>query len=294
MKKHVLFGAVLALVTAGPALGQEPASKLLDSEGRLSLNLPSSTGLTGMRDLIDARVPEGFSARGMIRFDDESQNLDSTALSHSLDKYATQLVLGGSIFGAVDFGFSIPLEIQSEVDKFHGGPLHRVTSDGVGDATFAAKGSFALGPWIYVGPYATLQLNSGSANLQKMNELTIGGAGTVAVYDNRIAGHLNFSSVSFDGGKWAISYRVGASYAPIATREILLRVFSYLDGKEYVGSRTHGNDALLFGGVQGVFLGYITGEISFGWRVLSGTTLDHVKDTGTYAFDFGAGASIQF
>lgn len=291
--KKLLLASALALALAAPRAARAEDSTS-SSEGRRSVGFSSSWGLVGMRDLIDARVPSTLNVRGMVRFEHDSTNLDSSSQTHTLDVYGLELIAGASALGIVDAGIRLPFEVRIERDAFHGGPSRRVEANGVGDALLSGKAGFQLGPWIALGPYATVHWNTGSSLLEKTNELHLGGCATVSFLDDRLGLHVNITSVSYDGGKWAIGYRLGASIAPIANKDMVLRFFAYLDGKDYVGTKVQGNDARIFGGAQVLFLEFLTAEVSCGFKVDPGDLPSHVRDTGTYGLDVGAGVSVMF
>lgn len=291
--KKLLLGMALALLVPAVAHAQESGSSS-EPEGRRSVGFSSSKGLTGMRDLIDARVPTTINIRGMLRFDNESTNLDSPFLAHSLDVYSADFIAGASALGILDAGLRLPVEIRVEKDDVHGGPSRKVTVNGVGDAEVSGKVGFQLGPWIALGPYATLHWNTGSGSLEKTNEMHLGGCGTVSFLDDRIAGHVNITSISYDGGKWAFGYRLGVSIVPIAIDGFLLRLFLYVDGKDYIGTRVHGNDGRIFGGAQVLLFKIVTAEFSMGWKFDRGDLPGYIADIGTYGLDLGAGVSFMF
>jgi len=291
MRKTVLAAGLMLFLIAPAARAEESSS---EPEGRRSVGFSSSWGLVGMRDLVDARVPTTINVRGMVRFEHDSTNLDSTFQSHSLDIYGLELIGGVSALGLLDAGIRLPFEVRTEKDDIHGGPRNHITADGVGDALVSGKVGFQLGPWIALGPYATVHWNTGSKSLEKTNELHFGGCGTISILDDRIGVHVNLTSVSYDGGKWAFGYRLGASLVPIASKEFVLRVFAYLDGKDYIGTRTHGNDARLFAGVQGLFIECITAEVSVGFKFDAGDLPGYIKDVSTYGLDVGVGVSFMF
>ncbi len=271
-----------------------PPRESRDPEGKRSIGFASTVGLTGMRDLIDARVPSTINVRGMIRFDNESLNLDSASQSHSLDTYDLDLIAGASLLGMLDAGFHLPLQYRVVRDALHGGPSRRISADGVSDAEISGKVGFALGPWISIGPYATLHWNTGSSLLDKTNELRLGGCGTLSFLDDRVAAHVNFTNINYDGGKWALGYRLGASVVPLLSDFLLLRVFVYLDGKDFIGTRVQGNDTRIFGGVQALFFKFVTAEFSMGWKIYNGDLPVFVHDVSTYGIDVGGGVSFSF
>jgi hypothetical protein len=288
---RLLVTAALALVPA-LALAQEVSP--LETEGQRSVGFPSSSGLCGMRDLIDARVPQSIvNLRSMLRFDNESENLSSSSGKYSLDSYTMSLVLGASAFNILDAGFALPTEIRSVKNDVNGTGGHD-TNNGVGDIQVAAKGGFKLGSWISLGPYGLVHVNSGSKSLEKTNFLETGSAVTVSFLDERIALVGNLGSVNYNGGKWSVAYRGGPSFVVLANDNVLLRAFSYVDGNYWIGSKERGNDLRLFFGAQANIFKLITAEVSFGWRLDSRNLPDGVKDTATYGLDVGAGASFSF
>ncbi|HZU99013.1 MAG TPA: hypothetical protein VFF73_20055, partial [Planctomycetota bacterium] len=148
--------------------------------------------------------------------------------------------------------------------------------------------------WIALGPYGLVHINSGSKALEKTNFLDLGTAATVSFFDQRIAFTGNLGSVNYNGGKWSIAYRGGPSAVVLANGDILLRVFAYVDGNYWIGTKERGNDLRIYGGAQANLLKLLTVEVSFGWRLDSHNLPDGIKDNATYGLDVGAGASFSF
>jgi hypothetical protein len=296
MKKLLLFSGAFLLLAASTvrADGEGGAALPLVGDGSLSIGLPSSFGLTGMRDMIDARIPAGINVRGLLRFDDETQNLSSSSQSYSQDLYQGNLIVGASALKLFDVGVRVPLEWQVEKDRLRGDPTDRTSADGIGNTLVSGKVGFQLLPWLTIGPYVTAATDSGSSLLDKSNMLTVGGCGTFAIWEERLAAHVNMSTIFQDGGKWSFKYRVGGSVVPFASDPLLFRVFAYFDGQDYVGDRVQGSEASIYGGVQALFFKFVMAEVSFGWRVYAGDLPHAVKDESTYGLDVGAGVSFTF
>lgn len=290
--KTLAPAALVVLVVLGvPALARADDK---EPEGRRSVGFNSSTGLVGMRDLIDARVPSTINVRGTIKFHHESLNTDSRALFHTVDTYSCDLIAGASALGLIDAGAKLPATVRVQKDVFHGGPGRRIQAEGVGDLQLSGKVGLGLGPWITLAPYATVHWDTGSRLLEKTNELHFGAAATAAILDERVGVHLNLTNVSYASGKWALGYRLGVSLVPFASDLVVLRLFAYLDGKEFIGHRVRGNDARLFGGVQALFFEIITAEVSFGMKFYAGDLRHYLRDDATYGLDMGAGVSFMF
>ena len=285
-----IFFAALLVCLAPAALRAED-----EPEGRRSVGFSSSTGLVGMRDMIDARVPSLLNVRGTLKFHHESTNLDSRSTFYSVDEYSADVIAGVSALGLLDAGLRLPMTVRTVRVAIHGGPDRTRQDEGWSDLELSGKVGFQLGPWIALGPYMTVQANTGSKLLDKKNVLHIGAAGTASILDDRIGLHVNLTNVTFSGGKWAIGYRAGVSLVPVANDTIVLRLFCYLDGKDYIGQKIRGNDARLFGGVQTLFFKVVTAEISFGMKFFAGDARHlHIQDDATYGLDIGAGVSFMF
>ncbi|MBI3723188.1 hypothetical protein HY251_04420 [bacterium] len=283
-------GAALVFLLAGAARAEDQKSA---GDAQAAINFPSSRGLAGMRDMIDARVPEKLAVRGLLRFEHDSLNVESDAIAHSVDVYAAELILGASALSIVDVGFRLPVEFRVDKHDIRGFSSRRVSANGVGDAELSGKAGFKLGP-ITLGPYATIHVNSGSALLEKHNELQLGGAAALSLLDDRLAVHLNVSEVAFSSGKWAIGYRLGASVVPWADDLIVLRVYGYFDGLEYAGTKIQGNDVRAAVGVQAIVFKFVIVDFGSYIRLYDGDLPRHVRDVATYGINFGGGVSINF
>jgi hypothetical protein len=291
MRKLLFAVAVSALIAPGVVRAEDEKS---EPEGRRSVGFSSSTGLVGMRDMIDARVPSLLNIRGMLKFHHESTNVDSRQFLYSDDSYAVDVIAGASALGLVDAGLRLPMTVRIQRTAIHGGPDRSIQSEGFNDLELSGKVGFQLGPWIALGPYVTVHANTGSKLLDKRNEMHIGTCGTASILDDRIGVHVNLSNVTYSGGKWAFGYRLGASVVPFASDMVVLRLFAYLDGKDYIGHKIRGNDARLFGGVQALFFKLVTAEVSFGMKFYAGDLRSYLRDDGTYGLDIGAGISFMF
>lgn len=288
MRRRIVGVAALALVlVAAPARAED--------EGRRSVGFSGTRGLTGMREMVDARVPELLNVRGMLRFEHESLNLESNAFAHSVDTYAAEGIGGVSALGMLDAGIRYPLEIRVNKDDVRGVSSHQVTIEGVGDPELSGKVAFKLGP-VSLGPYGTAHFNIGHKSLEHTNKWDLGACGTLAILNDHVAVHGNITwvrtFVHFGPGKFAFGYRLGGSVVPWADETLVLRLYLYLDGLEYGG--TPGSDVKVAVGAQALLMKILTVEIGSFVKVEDGDLPTQIRNVGTYGINFSAGVSFMF
>src|SRR5262249_39542879 len=120
-------------------------------------------GITGMRELIEARVPDRPMVRGIasLAIDHQKLSFGDGSVVQTTDSTGLQLSFGGSFARLVDLGVRwIPIE-QVETRRT-GAPTH--VDDKSGGLDLAAKLSLSLGS-AAIAPYTIFHLELGGHDL---------------------------------------------------------------------------------------------------------------------------------
>ncbi|MEZ6188470.1 MAG: hypothetical protein R3F62_26145 [Planctomycetota bacterium] len=276
-----------------------------DDDAKRALKLSGSLGLTGFRDMVDARTPGVLSVRGGLRYhvdvtdQDFKGAIDATrkAQRHELSLYA-----GGSLLGMIDVAGRVPYLITREETNRFGLPDLSADDDyGWGDVDLAAKVSLSLG-LIDAAVFATGRIPSGEPAVRDLGQFEYGLAASLTLFNHHFAAHGNVSGLQVEEGLSALRYRVGASFVLLDFDALLLRVYAYGDGIEYEGRANSDIDVDF--GVQAILFEFVSVELGTTLRVIDGNFLDkdtrrqliqqgitdrHFDDDGTWAVELGVG-----
>lgn len=289
-----------------PAPREEERAGTRDAARARTLNLPNRIGLSGFGDMIDARVPKDTVAlRGGVRYRAQLSERDVEAGGEELERHEFPLYAGASLFGLLDAGMRVSYVVREEQIEVNGGSDDELDDSGWADMELGGKVSLDL--WLLsLGAYVQGRIPL-DTEVTRLSYVDAGVTGTFAFWDDRIALHGNLSALFIEEGTQALKYRVGVSVVPLALDLVTLRAFAYLDGMEYEGSP--GNDLDVKFGVQGIFFGFLTAELSFGVRALDSGYVDDdlrdaldqagladrsVSDDGTWEVELGAGLQFAF
>jgi len=280
----------LALAVLSVALARSPA-RAEDSDVDTARGFSSSFGLTGMRELIDARAPRDLNVRLMTVASYDRIELSSPRLSRRTDRLRDELIGGVSVLGALEGGARwFPFEHELVLDRPTGAAATRTRRHGAGDLDLAAKASLELEP-VSLAPYAVLHLGVGEPAVQESTQLEVGGAFTLELAERFVGLHANLAFVEREAGRRAFRYRIGASGVLVATEDVVVRVFAFADGLEEGGAR--GSDVFLDAGVQAKFGPYLSVSLAVLGRVLDGAQRP-LADRATFGVRPGIGASVTF
>jgi hypothetical protein len=295
--RPISFPAALALALALTAAAR--ADDDAWDPGKTSIGFASVYGIGGMRNLVEARIPEPLSLRAILRYELLLQSTASDTLVHSVEANAATLTLGGSFLGRVELGVHWSFYLEKTVTNETSGPGSPTeTYRWIPNVDLAAKGGGAL-DWIdsaldqlAVSPYVVGHV-SGGQEIQRLDgyqALEIGLAGTVAFLENRLALHVNVAFTDLNAGALDFRYRLGASVVPVGFREFLLRLASYLDGLSGPPGTTL---RVAFAG-QALIAGWLGFEISGDYTVFNGRLESGLRDNGSGGFSVGAGVRLTF
>jgi hypothetical protein len=268
----------LILLLLAPARAED------DQPAKQAIGFSSSRGVTGMRDMIDGRVPQDdVSLRFSLRFDYTRTRIEGPLGTRTIDEEQTEIASGCSFLGVGDVGFRLfPFEYRSTPER---------ATDGVGELDLAAKVSWTtdLGG---LAPYVTQELATGSTSLEHTYTTEVGGAGTLALFEQRLTFHTNLAFVDRNSGNLAFRYRLGAAFVPYAEEDLVVRVWSYIEGFEYEG--TPGSRFTIWGGIQTKLVGTFSIELTLLYVLTDATFVHGVRDVGSFGVRISLGLSFRF
>ncbi len=296
---RTLIALVLVCALGGLARAEDDESEQeKPHEGDPCVNLSGQRGLSGMREMIDARTAPGtWHIRTGAYFQGSSESITASGdvRTHTRDRFELTPYVGASFLGHLEVGFHWPFpEVEHTQDRIHdvtaptNDPWPSVHHDDVfgggGNFSFAAKAGWTLGP-VSLAAYAIGQTNTGSRLMTHKEDSfgEVGGAGTVSLVDGRFSIHLNLGARHLETRRlgWGFRYRGGFGVIVVQTEKLLVRSFVYGDGVESEG--TPGSDARLGAGVQFQLIERIQLEISGDGRLYAGSLVGPFSDSGTYA-----------
>jgi hypothetical protein len=275
-----------------PAQATSPSTSTSDDDADLAVKLPNFFGLSGMQDMIDARIPTGLTIRGGVRLEQTKSDLHGPLMNFKADQLNLQAYAGVAALELFEVGARLPFEINhtSKGLRIDGGHT-RKDGDTFGDLDVGGKFSIRFGP-LALAPYLVATLPSGDRRFNNTAGGRVGGAATVSILKSIVNFHANVDGAWLEGGDWAIDFRTGVSVVPLATKILLLRPYVFLNGRQSL-AKNAGTDLRVAAGVQGLLLDFITVEAGGSYRFMNGTTPHDLEiDDGTWAFNIGAGVAF--
>jgi hypothetical protein len=300
-----ILAAVFLLLLARPARADDdgPTYEHREETSEPALNLASQRGLTGMREMIDARTPAGdvhLRVGASIQASSETIEQNGDVRSMTLERYELTPYAGASFLGHLELGFhwSFP-EIEHTVDSVHGigvpvpDPWPSLHKDelvgGGGNPSFSAKAGWTLGP-VSLAAYVTGQPDVGSRLMahktDSFGEAAL--AATIAVA-KIFSIHLNLGGRYEETSRlpWEVRYRTGFGAVVLENDRYVARMFLYGDGLAREGGI--GSDYRLGGGVQLQVGEHFQAEITGDGRLYAGQLVGPFHDDGTFSIGAGAG-----
>jgi hypothetical protein len=276
-----------AAPNAPPDKPDKPAAEKNDADRAIKLS--NFFGLSGMRDMIDGRIPSGITIRGGFTWQNEEENLKGTFEDFSSNRISLQAYGGVAALDLFEVGGRLPFEIDHTTKGYTlTGGHTRESGSSVGNLDLAGKIAIPVGP-LTLAPYAIATFPSGDPRFDKSTGFAVGGATTIAVFGSRLAIHANVDGAWRSGGQVAIDYRIGASIVPLATSVILVRPFLYLDGAQEL-DHAPGSNIRIAAGAQALLFDFLTFELGGDYRLLGTANPDSLsKDLGSWTVDLGAG-----
>lgn len=275
--------------TPTPPVSSKPAK---DDDANLATKLPNFLGLSGMRDMIDARTPQGFTLRGGVRLQQDKEDLHGALIDVKREELDMQAYMGLALAGFFEAGARLPFSVIHTAHGLRFDGHDHSGGKGIGDLDIAAKVTLPLTPELTLAPYVTAQLPTGDKRFSLKSGVDVGGALTMTALDEVVAFHVNVAGSWHEGGDTEIKFRVGPSLVPIATKVILLRPYVYLDGREVLHSDT-GLDLRVAFGAQALLFDLLTVEIGADWRFMAQPVPEGIaRDEGTWRVEVGAGVAF--
>jgi len=257
----------------------------------LAIKLPNFQGLSGMQDMVDARVPEGLTIRGGLRMEQQKTDLKGPLLDFSQETFDLQAYAGVAAMKLFEVGARLPFELNHQTEGNRSGGHNRWSSSNVGDLDVSGKIAICFGN-LTLAPYALFTLPTGQHRFDDVVGGRVGGAATLTALDSILAVHANVDGAWISGGHWVIDYRVGVSVVPLATKILLVRPYIFLNGKQALETNP-GSDLRVAAGVQGLLFDFVTVELGGSYRFLSqATPTEFGTDEGTWAVQLGAGVAF--
>lgn len=303
--RSTLLALLVAALLAGAARAEESAA------GR-AVNLPGNLGLAGMQDLVDARVPKLIAVRAGLRYALQVRDQDFRGAVHAtreLERHDVLAYAGASLFGVADAAVRLPFVYRRDDTDLRGlrDQLRARHDEGWGDLDVAGKVALSLGDWITVAPFASGKLPTGEPDVRDLGRFEWGAAATLSVLNQYVSVHGNVAGLTEEEGLQGFRYRLGASFVPVATDPLLLRVYGYADGLEYEGRANSDFDVDF--GLQAVLFKLFTVELGSSVRIIDGGYIDdtlrdtlraegvfdrHFRDDGTWELHLSAGVVLEF
>jgi hypothetical protein len=289
LTRRLAAAIALVLVPLAEARSQESSTSDEIALARRASGFASIFGLTGMRAMVEARVPERPSVRGMLQGSADHQELSfgSGSVEQTTDSLGLQLTLGGSFARSVDLGMRCILIEQVETRRT-GTP--REVQDKSGGLDLAAKVSLPLGP-AAIAPYAIFHFELGGHDLNGGRGVEAGAAFTFTFARERAALHATLSYDDKAGQPPAFRFRVGASGVAVNEDAVLVHPFVYLEGVEPTGA---GLGLQIDFGVQvRLFDSLVLSAAAF-YYLVDDSPPPGTKDEGAWGIRFGLGLGAKF
>src|SRR5581483_3336841 len=235
---------MLVAAAPGGALAQEDEKP--PGPGEEMISTTTNFGVSGVRTLVDARIPPRSMLRGALRALYQTESEKSATLEHTTETYIGGLTLSTALFGHLEGGFFAPFYTSKETtDHTFGQGTKTTFTPWITHGSVGAKAGGSLdwispdAKWLALSPYVFTHLSDsrGVKRYEGYQVLEAGFAEGVSFLEDQLAFNVDTAFVSLNGGKRGFRYRVGAMLVPppLATRDFVPRLTFYLDGLEHAG-----------------------------------------------------------
>jgi hypothetical protein len=292
LTRRLLAAIALVLVPLAEARSQDEELDRSDEIrlARSAAGFASVFGITGMREMIEARVPERPIVRGMLQaaIDHQQLSFGEGSVTQTTDSVGLQLTLGGSFARIFDFGMRwIPIE-QVRTQRT-GAPTQ--VEDKSGGLDLAAKISLPLGSAAAIAPYAIFHFELGGHDLYGSRGVEAGSAFVFAFARDQVALHATLAYADRSGQASAFRFRVGASWVAVAEDSVLVHPFVYLDGVEPTDA---GLGLRIDFGVQVRLFDSLVVSAAVYYYLVDDSSPPGTKDEGSWGVRFGLGLKFLF
>jgi hypothetical protein len=288
LTRRLLAAIALVLVPLAEARSQDEELDRSD-EVRLARSaggFASVFGITGMRELIEARVPDRPMVRGIasLAIDHQKLSFGDGSVVQTTDSVGLQLSVGGSFARFVDLGLRwIPIEeVQT---RRTGAPTQN--EDKSGGLDLAAKLSLSLGS-AAIAPYTIFHFELGGHDLTGSRAVEAGSAFVCSFVRDRVSLHATLSYDGKAGQPGAFRFRVGPSFVPYATDALLVHPFIYLDGVQ----RSDGLALQLIVGFQARIFDSLVVAVNANYYLFDHSLEPGTKDEGAWGFRLTLGLKV--
>lgn len=297
--RAVVLASLLALAAPATARAQDEEP----TPGQQSVGLMTIEGLSGVRTMVDARIPSQNLFRLFVRYVMDMESTRSEAKEHSAISYGSGVTVGVPLLGRIEGGFFAPLYFEKRTTDITRGQGSRVQRSGyIAGGDVGGKVGGALdwladeAKWISLSPYVVGHI-SGDEGLQRLggyNVLEAGLAEGVSFLDQQLALNANTAFVDRNSGKLAFRYRVGALFVPpfLATKDFVPRLSFYVDGLEREGRPGSSLDVAF--AVQFIVWRTLLIDMNGQYRVFGGSLPAGLYDDGTGGFTASLGFRVAF
>jgi hypothetical protein len=301
MRRILALAVVMCLASAAFADEDDNAAEAPHDEP--AINLSSLRGLTGMREMIDARTPTGMwhiRAGAYFQYSQTEIDYSGDIRDFERERWEFTSFVGASFVDHVEVGFHWPFpQFEHTTNKVHAvnapvpDPWPTVhdssTEGGGGNFSFAAKAGWTFGP-VSLAAYAIGQPSTGARTMAHKEDSfgELGGAGTVSFAKGLFAVHANVSAVELATRdlRWYMRYRTGFSVAIARSEAVVIRSFLY--GEGFAHEAGFHSEYRLGAGVQALLLEHLQLEVTGDGRLVA-LLPDALTDAGTFEVAFLAG-----
>ncbi|HZV02668.1 MAG TPA: hypothetical protein VFF73_38530 [Planctomycetota bacterium] len=304
MWKSLPFALALLFSVAGDVGAQDDVDEKPLTSGEASIGLPSFFGVSGLRNMVDARTPTRVDLRALLGYDWTRQDVTGPVAEKTVDTSEGALTVGASALTFLELGAHFPFYVvkRQTVDVFNQSSEKEESVGRIVSLDLGLKAGRSLDfitkslHWLSLAPYMLVHVTGapGITRLDGFLSFEVGGAATVAVLDDRLSFHLDLAYAHIGVKTAAVRCRLGIFGVPIGVADdLVVRIGGYVDGLSVVKTNTRHDLLDVSFGVQGLLIKYIILEVTGGYRAYQGLSFQ-LRDRGTGGLEANVGGRIEF
>jgi hypothetical protein len=301
LDRRVVSLVILLGIAGGASADDAPAEKP-PTPGKTSIGLPSFFGISGLRNMVDARTPSSMlQLRGLLGYEFTHQTTEDQIEQQTVMTNSASFTISASAFTFFELGGHVPFYVVKEQEtRVFDMSFDRERTTRTLTLDLGLKAGRTLDfisgklDWLAIAPYMLIHISrlDGVQRLDGFVVVEVGGAATVALLEDRLSIHANFAYAHLGVHVDGFRLRLGAFGVPVGWKDdFVLRVGAYMDFLKAGSSRGDSIEANL--GVQSLLFAHLIIQLTGGYRVFQSHE-NGSRDRDTGAFEANIGGRIDF
>jgi hypothetical protein len=294
---------VILLGIAGGASADDKTDEKPRTAGQVSIGLPSFFGISGLRNMVDARTPSStLQLRGLIGYEFAHETQEDRIEQETTMTNAAAVTVSASAFTFLELGGHVPFYVVKEREvRVYGLTTDRERSTHTLTVDIGLKAGRTLDfisaklDWLAIAPYLLFHVSrlDGVQRLDGFLVAELGCAVAVTLLEDRLSFHADLAFAHLGIHEDGFRLRFGVFGVPVGwPDDFVLRVGAYLD---YLTAGSGRGDSIEANfGVQSLVLSHLIIQVTGGYRVFRSHGANDLSDRDTGELEVNVGGRIDF